>query len=163
MGAGAYLAVKWLHVGSVALSVVGFIARGVLMLRGSPLLEARFVRVAPHVVDTVLLASAVWLAWALRVYPFVDGWITAKVLGLLAYIALGTIALKRGRTPRVRVAAFAAALVFLLVGEEASAAVEVERALDLGLEPRWFDLEWFDALRQDPQLARRLREPAAAR
>ena len=95
---------------AVGLSIAGFIARGALMLRGSPLLKARFVRVAPHVVDTVLLASALWLCWLLREYPFVDGWLTAKVLGLLAYIALGTIALKRGRTPRVRAAAFVAAL-----------------------------------------------------
>jgi len=106
-----FLWIKSIHVGSVGLSIAGFIARGALMLRDSPLLRARFVRVAPHVVDTVLLASAVWLAWLMHAYPFVDGWITAKVLGLVAYIVLGTIALKRGRTPRVRVAAFAAALV----------------------------------------------------
>lgn len=105
-----FLWIKSIHVGSVCLSIAGFIARGVLMLRGSPLLKARFVRVAPHVVDTALLASAVWLAWFLRQVPFVDGWITAKVLGLAAYIVLGTIALKRGRSPRVRAAAFAAAL-----------------------------------------------------
>ena len=105
-----FLWIKSIHVGSVGLSIAGFIARGVLMLRGSPLLKSRFVRVAPHVVDTALLASAVWLAWFLRQYPFVDGWITAKVLGLLAYIALGTIALRRGRSLRVRAAAFAAAL-----------------------------------------------------
>jgi uncharacterized membrane protein SirB2 len=106
----AFLWIKSVHVASVGLSIAGFISRGALMLRGSPLLQARFVRVAPHVVDTVLLASAVWLAWFLRAYPFVDGWITAKVLGLAAYIALGTIALKRGRSLRVRAAAFAAAL-----------------------------------------------------
>ena len=105
-----FLWLKLVHVVSVALSGAGFVARGVLMLRASPLLEARFVRVAPHVVDTVLLASAVWLAWLIRAAPFVDGWITAKVLGLAAYIVLGTIALKRGRTLRVRAAAFAAAL-----------------------------------------------------
>ena len=57
-------------------------------------------------------------------------------------------------------AAYCAALVFLLVGEEASAVVEAERALDLGLEPRWFDLEWFDALREDRLLADRLTEAA---
>ena len=74
-----FLWIKSIHVGSVGLSIAGFIARGVLMLRGSPLLQARFVRVAPHVVDTALLASAVWLAWSLHQYPFVDGWITAKV------------------------------------------------------------------------------------
>ena len=109
-GMSAFLWIKSIHVGTVALSIAGFIVRGVLMLRGSPLLNARFVRVAPHVVDTVLLASAVWLAWFLRVVPFVDGWITAKVLGLVAYVALGTIALKRGRSLRVRAVAFGAAL-----------------------------------------------------
>ena len=103
--------IKAIHVGSVFLSVAGFIARGVLMLRGSPLLKARFVRVAPHVLDTVLLASALWLCWLLGQYPFVQGWLTAKVLGLLAYIVLGVIALRRGRSRRVRAAAFAAALL----------------------------------------------------
>ncbi|MGH8737333.1 MAG: SirB2 family protein, partial [Burkholderiales bacterium] len=102
--------VKSIHVGSVCLSIAGFLARGVLMLRGSPLLKARFVRIAPHVLDTVLLASALWLCWLLGQYPFVQGWLTAKVLGLLAYIVLGTIALRRGRSRRVRAAAFAAAL-----------------------------------------------------
>lgn len=110
MGASAYLIAKSLHVGAVVLSLTGFAARGALMLSGSRLLEARFVRVAPHVVDTVLLASALWLAWLIGQYPFVQGWLTAKVLGLAAYIVLGSIALKRGRSRRVRVAAFAAAL-----------------------------------------------------
>ena len=108
--ASAYLFVKHLHVGCVTLSLAGFAARGALMLAGSPLLEARFVRVAPHVVDTLLLASAAWLAWFLGQYPFVHGWLTAKVLGLVAYILLGTVALKRGRTKTVRALAFAAAL-----------------------------------------------------
>jgi uncharacterized membrane protein SirB2 len=103
--------VKHLHVGCAALSLGGFAARGGLMLAGSPLLEARFVRVAPHVVDTLLLASAAWLAWFTGQYPFVHGWLTAKVLALLAYILLGTVALKRGRTKPIRAAAFAAALL----------------------------------------------------
>jgi uncharacterized membrane protein SirB2 len=80
------------------------------MLAGSPLLHHRFVRVAPHVVDTLLLASAVWLAWFIGQVPFVHGWITAKVFGLLAYIVFGTLALKRGRTKGVRAGAFTAAL-----------------------------------------------------
>lgn len=110
MDASAYLIAKSLHVGAVVLSLSGFAARGALMLAGSRLLEARFVRVAPHVVDTVLLASALWLAWLIGQYPFVQGWLTAKVLGLAAYIVLGSIALKRGRTRGVRVAAFVGAL-----------------------------------------------------
>ncbi|MEX0637544.1 MAG: SirB2 family protein, partial [Burkholderiales bacterium] len=108
--AEAYLAIRTLHVACAALSITGFAARGALMLAGSPLLNHRFVRISPHVVDTVLLASAVWLAWFLGQVPFVHGWITAKVLALLAYIVLGMFALRRGRTRRVRAAAFAAAL-----------------------------------------------------
>src|SRR5574341_1080348 len=98
----AYLLVKTLHVACVVLSLSGFAARGALMLAGSPLLNARWVRVAPHVVDTVLLASAAWLSWFLQQYPFVHGWLTAKVVGLLAYIGLGMVALRRGRSKRVR-------------------------------------------------------------
>ena len=108
--AASYLIVQSLHVGCAALSVSGFAARGALMLADSPLLQNRFVRVAPHVVDTVLLLSAVWLAWALGQVPFVHGWITAKVLALLAYIFLGSVALRRGRTKAVRAAAFVGAL-----------------------------------------------------
>lgn len=101
-----YLLAKTIHVASVILSLGGFAARGALMLIASPLLNTRFVRIAPHVVDTVLLASALWLAWIIRQYPFVHGWLTAKVIGLLVYIVLGAIALRRGRTRRVRIAAF---------------------------------------------------------
>jgi uncharacterized membrane protein SirB2 len=101
-----YLLAKTLHVACVLVSLGGFTARGVLMLMGSPLLETRFVRVAPHVVDTALLASALWLCLLIRQYPFVDGWLTAKVIGLVVYIVLGAIALRRGRTRGIRIAAF---------------------------------------------------------
>jgi uncharacterized membrane protein SirB2 len=110
MSASLYLAVKAVHVGCAVLSIGGFAVRGVLMLADSPVLQARFVRIALHVVDTVLLASAAWLAWFLGQIPFVSGWITAKLLALVAYIVLGIIALRRGRTKSVRVAAFAGAL-----------------------------------------------------
>ncbi len=61
-------------------------------------------------VDTLLLASAIWMAVASRQYPFVEGWLTAKVIALLAYIGLGTIALSRGRTKRARAIAWLLAL-----------------------------------------------------
>jgi uncharacterized membrane protein SirB2 len=109
-----YAWVKALHVGSVALSYAGFVARGVLMIRASPLLAARSLRIAPHAVDTVLLASAIALALMSRQYPFVHAWLTAKVLALFVYIVLGTIALRRGRTMRERVAAWIAAQIVFL-------------------------------------------------
>ena len=108
--AAAYLAIKTVHLACAALSLAGFAVRGILMLAGSPLLQTRFARVAPHVVDTVLLVSAVWLAWFLGQVPFVQAWITAKVLALMLYIVLGMLALRRGRTKRLRAAAFVAGL-----------------------------------------------------
>jgi len=105
-----YLLVKHVHVSCVVLSLAGFVTRGALMLVNSSMLQARFVRIAPHVVDTVLLASAIWLTLMIGQYPFVQGWLTAKVAGLVVYIALGSIALKPGRLRTTRIAAFAGAL-----------------------------------------------------
>lgn len=106
-----YALLKFLHVGCVLLSGAGFALRGVWMLQRSPLLARRWVRITPHVVDTVLLASAIALMLLSGQYPFEQGWLTAKVLGLIAYIVLGTVALKRGPTLQIRVAAFAGALL----------------------------------------------------
>jgi uncharacterized membrane protein SirB2 len=109
-----YASLKAVHVASAALSIAGFTARGVLMLRDSPWLQSKFARVVPHVVDTVLLGSAIALAWMSAQYPFAQSWLTAKVLALIAYIALGTVALKRGRTKAVRATAFLLALAVFL-------------------------------------------------
>lgn len=98
----SYLALKHLHVACVVFSGLGFALRGGWMLLGSPLLRAPATRIAPHVIDTLLLGSALLLAWQSGQYPFAQGWLTAKFFGLLAYIACGTVALKRGRTPRIR-------------------------------------------------------------
>jgi len=108
-----YLLLKHLHVGCVVLSATGFIARGLGVLTEASWVRKRWVRVVPHVVDSGLLASAIALAWALGAAPFRDAWLTAKVLGLLTYIVLGTFALKRGRTRQTKAAAFAAALLVL--------------------------------------------------
>jgi uncharacterized membrane protein SirB2 len=100
-----------LHVGAVTLSIALFLLRGALMIAGSPLLGGRVLRVLPHVVDTLLLLAAIGLVYLTQQYPFRDGWLTAKVIGLVVYIGLGTVALKRGRTRSIRIAAFVAALL----------------------------------------------------
>jgi uncharacterized membrane protein SirB2 len=73
------------------------------MRRDSALLGHRFARVAPHVVDSLLLGSAITMALMSGQYPFAQTWLTAKFFGLLAYIALGTMALKWGKTKAIRV------------------------------------------------------------
>lgn len=105
-----YATVKAVHIACAALSIAGFALRGALRMGDSALLAAPFARIAPHVVDTALLASAFALAWMSGQYPFAQDWLTAKLLALVAYVVLGSIALKRGRTRRERAFAFALAL-----------------------------------------------------
>jgi uncharacterized membrane protein SirB2 len=107
-------AIKLIHVTAAVLSIGGFIVRGFWKLTDSRLLQRRWVRVVPHVNDTILLAAGLWLAFSIRQYPFVHGWLTAKLLAILAYIGLGMVALRLGRAPGVRAAAFAAALLVFL-------------------------------------------------
>jgi uncharacterized membrane protein SirB2 len=101
---------KLVHLSFAMLSVALFSLRGAWMLVESPMRDARWTRVLPHVIDTVFLATGIWLAVRIGQYPFVQPWLTAKVLALVGYIILGSIALKRGRTRAVRAAAFVAAL-----------------------------------------------------
>lgn len=105
-----YATLKVIHVTCVIASGAGFLARGLLMLADSPWLNARFVRVVPHIVDTLLLASAITMAVIAHLAPTQQPWLMAKIVGLLAYIVLGAIALRRGRTRKQRILAFAAAL-----------------------------------------------------
>jgi uncharacterized membrane protein SirB2 len=105
-----YLFLKHLHVTCVVLSITGFFLRGVWMLRDSPMLDRLWVRVVPHVNDTLLLAAAAGLSIVQRQYPFVHGWVTAKVIGLLAYIGFGMFALRRGRSKTVRTGFWLASL-----------------------------------------------------
>ncbi len=93
------------------ISIAGFILRGVWMMTGSALLEKRLVRILPHVVDTLLLVTAIVLMVMVSQYPLTAGWVTAKVVGLVVYIVLGMIALRRGRTLGIRVVAFAGAIL----------------------------------------------------
>ena len=112
-----YVTIKHIHITSAMLSGSFFVLRGIWMMRESTMLQNRVVKILPHVVDTVLLASALIMVFWSAQYPFVQNWLTVKVFALIAYIVLGTIALKRGRTRSVRVCTFVAAIVvFIYIG-----------------------------------------------
>ncbi|MDX1654529.1 MAG: SirB2 family protein [Candidatus Competibacteraceae bacterium] len=107
-----YLALKHLHITTVIITLFLFILRGFWMLTDSSQLQRRWVKIVPHINDTLLLASALLMAFIIGQYPFVNSpWLTAKVVGLLAYIGLGTLAIKRGRSKRVRAVAWSGALL----------------------------------------------------
>lgn len=113
----SYQSVKHLHMACAAASGSLFILRGIWMLYRPALLQRGWVRIAPHLIDTTLLSCAVLLAVMSGQYPFSANWLTAKLVALVVYIGLGTVALKRGRTRTVRVAAYAGAIaVFCYIG-----------------------------------------------
>jgi uncharacterized membrane protein SirB2 len=105
-----YLAVKAIHQSAVALSFAGFFARGLGAFADAPWVRARAAKTLPHIIDSVLLLSALWLAWMLRLNPVEAPWLLAKIIGLLAYIGLGMVALKEGRPRWQRALAWLAAL-----------------------------------------------------
>jgi uncharacterized membrane protein SirB2 len=106
-----YLLLKGVHMSAVTLSFAGFFARGVGSLGGAAWVRGRAARTFPHVVDTVLLVSAIALAWTLRLSPLAAPWLMAKIIGLVVYVVLGTVALKPGRPPGVRAAAWVGAML----------------------------------------------------
>jgi uncharacterized membrane protein SirB2 len=106
-----YATLKLIHQSAVAISFAGFFARGIGMLRDAAWVKHRLAKTLPHLVDTVLIVSALWLAWILRLTPSNAPWINAKIAGLLVYIALGMVALRFGRTKAIRGAAWVLALL----------------------------------------------------
>ena len=105
---------KNIHVAFVALSFTGFFIRGIWMLRDSTLLQQRWVRITPQVVDTVLLVSAIVLAVQLRFSPMEQPWLMAKIIALVVYIAVGLVALRFGRSKHIRVSAWLLGLFIFL-------------------------------------------------
>ena len=107
-----YVTTKLLHVGAVALTACLFVLRAYWMVWQPAFLARRWIRVVPHAVDTLLLLSGVWLAVEIGAAGL-RGWLPAKLIGLVVYIVLGMVALKRGRTRGVRIAAAFAAVLTL--------------------------------------------------
>lgn len=107
----AYKLFYFAHVTTATISITLFVLRGLGMMVGAGWLRWRWVRVLPHVNDSVLLLSAVLLAWTTQQYPLQQHWLTAKLTALIAYILLGMVALRWGPSRGLRIAAWLAALV----------------------------------------------------
>jgi uncharacterized membrane protein SirB2 len=115
---------KHLHLTFVALSLIGFCLRGFWMLKHSDQLSKKWVRIAPHIIDTGLLASAIAMLVSYPLLPWQHPWLIAKIVALVLYIGLGTVAFKRHNS-----AAFIAAIAtFIYI---ASVAVTKSPTLNL--------------------------------
>lgn len=106
--------VKLIHVTCVVLSFSGFFIRGIWMLRDSGLLKRRWVRIAPQLIDTLLLLSAIILAFQLRFSPLEQPWLLAKIIALFVYIGVGLIALRFGQNKSTRLFAWLLGLLIFI-------------------------------------------------
>jgi uncharacterized membrane protein SirB2 len=106
-----YTQIKWVHVTAVMASGTIFFIRGLLVNLGVRWPMAAPVRYLTYTIDTFLLTAALMLTTIVHQYPFVNAWLTVKVVLLVVYIALGTFALKRGRTRTTRIFCYIAALL----------------------------------------------------
>ncbi|ASN15513.1 SirB2 family protein [Pantoea ananatis] len=112
-----YPLIKNLHLLTVAVTILLFLLRFYWQRTGSAMLQRRWVRILPHVNDTLLLLSGASLVMITHFYPFSPqgSWLTEKLLGVIIYIALGSVALsRRPRSDRIRWIAFIVALIALV-------------------------------------------------
>ncbi|SHG43427.1 Uncharacterized membrane protein SirB2 [Marisediminitalea aggregata] len=107
-----YMMAKHLHMTAVGISVLLFVFRFIYGQMNPSFLQQKWVKVVPHIIDTVLLGSAIWLCVILSQYPIVNSWLTAKVIGVIGYILFGLLALK-SETPVKKWGGFAGALIVL--------------------------------------------------
>lgn len=116
-----YLVVKNLHITLAVLSLSLFLIRAVYSVRESPWLERRWVKILPHLVDTLLLICGLTLMTILQAWPHRTPWLAVKLIALLFYIGVGSLAIKRARTPRGR--ALFTLLSLLIFGYMVSVAI----------------------------------------
>ena len=103
--------ILFVHVLAIALSGSLFALRGFGVLASARWPQAAPVRYLSYSIDTVLLTAALMLLTMLPRAMFANGWLSLKLLLVVAYIVLGSLALKRGRSPRMRATCLAAALL----------------------------------------------------
>ena len=105
-----YAIVKHIHLTAIAISLALFLLRFIWTLSQSPMLQKKWVKVLPHVVDTLLLLSAATLCVLIEQYPFVTPWVSEKLLALVMYVFMVTLALKIAKTGFMRVVGLIGAL-----------------------------------------------------
>ena len=106
-----YPHLKHAHVALVLLSGSLFLVRGAFVQMGSEWPMRASLRYSSYIIDTLLVAAAIALVWILPAAMFHNGWLTVKLVLLIAYIVLGSVGLKRGRSRRQRAIGYAGAIL----------------------------------------------------
>lgn len=112
-----YTALKHLHMTAVAVSFLLFTLRYILRVANSSLAHKKWLKVVPHIVDTLLLASAIGLMFMIAQYPFVHMWLTVKVACVVGYIAMGVICFKQNAKSMMTITYLCAVAFIALAGK----------------------------------------------
>ena len=111
-----YTVIKTVHVTCALVAYLLFFSRGFWMFSDPKRLEATWVRVVPHVVDSLLLVSAIGLVVVTHQYPGALTWLNVKIVCLVLYIGLGMAAFRFCKTRRSKLIAWVLAqTVFLYI------------------------------------------------
>lgn len=105
-----YLALKHLHITCVVLSFSFFLTRFYWRLNAAEKLQQKWVKITPHIIDTVLLLSAIAMAWLAQLNPLQHAWLFGKIFVLINYIVCGSIALKYSPSRQGQILAFCGAV-----------------------------------------------------
>lgn len=103
--------IKLIHMSTAFISIALFIVRGFWVFNHSAMMNKKWVKIVPHVNDTILLVAAIFLTFGISQYPFTHDWLTAKLIALLLYIVFGMFALKRAKETKNKVIFFVLALL----------------------------------------------------
>ena len=105
-----YALLKATHAAFAVITISGFLLRSYWLFSGSPWRDSRVTRIAPHVIDALFLATGIAIVLELRIDVLANTWLLAKFAGLLAYILLGMVVMRFGRTREERLIAFIGAI-----------------------------------------------------
>ncbi len=105
-----YLIIKTIHMAFATLTIIGFLLRGYWRISGSDLYKIRAMKIVPHAIDAVFLATGIWLLMILNLNPLQHPWLLAKLAALCSYVGLGMVAFRFGRTQASRLVAYVGAL-----------------------------------------------------
>lgn len=89
-----YKLVLSLHLFTVSISISFFLLRAYWSFTEDVRLRQHWVRILPHVNDTVLLTAGISLTVIIQQYPVAQSWLTAKIIALIIYILLGMMVLR---------------------------------------------------------------------
>ena len=103
--------IKLIHMSSAFISISFYLLRGIWVFNSSEMMNKKWVKIIPHVNDTILLVTAIILAVSVQQYPFTHDWLTAKFIALLLYVVFGMFALKRAKEMNNKIIFFVLSLL----------------------------------------------------